>query len=40
MSPDAVLTARVINASARFFAELYVGLDDEATGNKTAGSRT
>ncbi len=37
MSPDAVLTAAGQSLSARFFAELYVGLYYEATGNKAAG---
>ena len=37
MTPDAVLAAAGQSLSARFFAELYVGLYYEATGNKTAG---
>jgi lipoprotein NlpI len=37
MPPDAVLKAAGQSSSARFFAELYVGLYYEATGNKTAG---
>jgi lipoprotein NlpI len=37
MTPDAVLAAGGQSTSARFFAELYVGLYYEATGNKTAG---
>jgi lipoprotein NlpI len=37
MSPEAVLTAAGQSLSARFYAELYVGLYYEATGNKTAG---
>jgi lipoprotein NlpI len=37
MSPDAVLEAAGRSLSARFFAELYVGLYYEATGNRTAG---
>ena len=37
MTPDAVLAAAGQSASARFYAELYVGLYYEATGNKTAG---
>jgi lipoprotein NlpI len=37
MTPDAVLTAAGQSASARFYAELYVGLYYEATGNKAAG---
>ena len=37
MTPEAVLAAAGQSASARFFAELYVGLYYEATGNKTAG---
>ena len=37
MTPDAVLAAAGQSLSARFFAELYVGLYYEATGNKAAG---
>lgn len=37
MTPDAVLAAAGQSALARFYAELYVGLYYEATGNKTAG---
>ena len=37
MTPEAVLTAGGQSTSARFFAELYVGLYYEAIGNKTAG---
>jgi hypothetical protein len=37
MTPDAVLTAAGQSLSARFYAELYVGLYYEATGNKTQG---
>lgn len=37
MSPDAVLTAGGRSLSARFYAELYVGLYYEATGNREAG---
>jgi lipoprotein NlpI len=37
MTPDAVLAAAGQSASARFYAELYVGLYYEATGNTTAG---
>jgi lipoprotein NlpI len=37
MTPEAVLAAGSQSASGRFFAELYVGLYYEATGNKTAG---
>jgi tetratricopeptide (TPR) repeat protein len=37
MTPDAVLAAGGQSLSGRFFAELYVGLFYEATGNKTAG---
>jgi len=37
MTPDAVLAAAGQSASARFYAELYVGLYYEAIGNKTAG---
>ena len=37
MTPDAVLAAAGQSASARFYAELYVGLYYEATGNKAAG---
>jgi lipoprotein NlpI len=35
MTPDAVIGAAGQSLSARFFAELYVGLYYEATGNKT-----
>jgi lipoprotein NlpI len=37
MTPDAVLAAAGQSASARFYAELYVGLYYEATGNTAAG---
>ena len=37
MTPEAVLAAAGQSTSARFFAELYVGLYYEASGNKTAG---
>ena len=37
MTPEAVLAAGGQSPSARFFAELYVGLYYEASGNKTAG---
>jgi tetratricopeptide (TPR) repeat protein len=37
MPPDAVLTAGGRSVSGRFFAELYVGLYYEATGNRDAG---
>jgi lipoprotein NlpI len=37
MTPDAVLKAAGQSNSARFYAELYVGLYYEATGNKAAG---
>jgi lipoprotein NlpI len=37
MSPEAVLKAGSQTASGRFFAELYVGLYYEATGNTSAG---
>jgi lipoprotein NlpI len=37
LSPDAVLKAGGQSLSARFFAELYVGLYYEATGNRSAG---
>ena len=37
MTPDAVLAAAGQSASARFYAELYVGLYYEATGNNAAG---
>ena len=37
MTPDAVLTAAGRSLSARFYAELYVGLYYEATGNRAAG---
>jgi tetratricopeptide (TPR) repeat protein len=37
MTPDAVLAAGGQSLSARFFAELYVGLYYEATGNKAMG---
>jgi hypothetical protein len=37
MLPDAVLAAAGQSLSARFYAELYVGLYYEATGNKAAG---
>ena len=37
MTPHAVLAAAGQSASARFYAELYVGLYYEATGNKAAG---
>jgi lipoprotein NlpI len=37
MAPDAVLAAAGQSPSARFYAELYVGLYYEATGNRTAG---
>jgi len=37
MTPEAVLAAAGQATSARFFAELYVGLYYEASGNKTAG---
>ena len=37
MTPDAVLAAGGQSLSGRFFAELYVGLYYEATGNKAAG---
>lgn len=37
LSPDAVLKAGGQSLSARFFAELYVGLYYEATGNTSAG---
>ena len=37
MTPEAVLAAGGQSTSARFFAELYVGLYYEANGNKTAG---
>jgi lipoprotein NlpI len=37
MTPEAVLAAAGQSTSARFFAELYVGLYYEANGNKTAG---
>lgn len=36
MTPEAVLAAASQSPSSRFFAELYVGLYYEATGNKTA----
>jgi lipoprotein NlpI len=37
LSPDAVLKAGGQSLAARFFAELYVGLYYEATGNTSAG---
>jgi len=37
MTPEAVLAAAGQSTSARFFAELYVGLYYEANGNKAAG---
>jgi len=37
MTPEAVLKAGSQSTSGRFFAELYVGLYYEATGNKDAG---
>jgi lipoprotein NlpI len=37
MTPEAVLAAGSQSTSGRFFAELYVGLYYEATGNKAAG---
>ena len=37
LSPDAVLKAGAQSLSGRFFAELYVGLYYEATGNRSAG---
>jgi lipoprotein NlpI len=37
MTPDAVLKAGSQSTSGRFFAELYVGLYYEATGNNAAG---
>ena len=37
MMPEAVLAAAGQSTSARFFAELYVGLYYEANGNQTAG---
>jgi tetratricopeptide (TPR) repeat protein len=37
MTPDAVLGAAGQSLSARFYAELYVGLYYEATGNKALG---
>jgi len=37
MQPDAVLAAAGQSIAARFYAELYVGLYYEATGNRTAG---
>ena len=37
LSPDAVLKAGGPSPSARFFAELYVGLYYEATGNRSDG---
>jgi lipoprotein NlpI len=37
MTPDAVLKAGGRSVSGRFFAELYVGLYYEATGNRDAG---
>ena len=37
MTPEAVLAAAGQSTSARFFAELYVGLYYEANGNTTAG---
>jgi lipoprotein NlpI len=37
MTPEAVLAAGTQSTSGRFFAELYVGLYYEATGNKAAG---
>lgn len=37
ISPDAVLKAGGQSLSGRFFAELYVGLYYEATGNRSAG---
>jgi lipoprotein NlpI len=37
MTPDAVLAAGGQSLSARFFAELYVGLYYEATGNRAMG---
>jgi lipoprotein NlpI len=37
MTPDAVLKAGSQSPSGRFFAELYVGLYYEATGNTSAG---
>jgi lipoprotein NlpI len=37
MSPDAVLKAAGQSSSARFYAELYVGLYYEAIGNKASG---
>jgi lipoprotein NlpI len=37
MTPEAVLAAAGQSASARFYAELYVGLYYEAIGNKPAG---
>jgi lipoprotein NlpI len=37
ISPEAVLKAGGQSLSARFFAELYVGLYYEATGNRAAG---
>ena len=37
MTPDAVLAAGGQSVSARFFAELYVGLYYEATGNRAMG---
>jgi len=36
MTPEAVLAAASQSQSSRFFAELYVGLYYEATGNTTA----
>ena len=37
MTPEAVLASGTQSTSGRFFAELYVGLYYEATGNKAAG---
>jgi lipoprotein NlpI len=37
MTPDAVLASADQSLSSRFFAELYVGLYYEATGNRAAG---
>jgi lipoprotein NlpI len=38
LTPEAVLKAGTQSLSARFFAELYVGLYYEATGNTSAGT--
>jgi lipoprotein NlpI len=38
LTPEAVLNAGTQSLSARFFAELYVGLYYEATGNRSAGA--